>query len=320
MKRRVLATYNMLREGYSDLIRDYDVTFPPEGRESFTYDEVKSMIGEYDALHSMFTFRVDRELLDAARGRLKIVSNFGVGYNNIDVEYASELGIVVTNTPDPVTEPTADQAMGLLLSVVRRISEVDRRLRSGDIELSLLGNLGLSLYGATLGIVGMGRIGQALARRAVASGMRVIYHNRRPLAPEIEERYSAKYVSLEELLTLSDVVSLNTPLNSDTHHLISYREFELMKSTAVIINAARGSVVDELALIKALRDRQIWGAGLDVYEDGDLPPAELLELDNVVLAPHMGTQTLQARNEMAAAASRNIINFFEGGDINKVTP
>lgn len=319
MRRKVLVTYNMFRPGYSELIRRYDVTFPPEGKESFSYNEVLDMISEYDALQSMFNFPVDKQLIDAAP-KLKIISNYAVGYDNIDISYATEKGIQVTNTPDPVTEPTADQAMGLILSVCRRISELDRRLRiPGAVKVELLGNLGLSLYGKTIGIIGMGRIGQALARRALSSGMKVVYHNRHRLEPAIENLYNATCLSLDELLMKSDIVSVNAPFSKETYHLIGERELGLMKSQAVLINTARGPLVDERALIEALKDKKIWGAGLDVFEFGDYPSPELLEMDNVVMNPHTGTQTIDVRHEMAAYVSRNIINFFEGnGPVAKV--
>ncbi len=312
--KKVLVTYNMFREGYAELMERYDVTFPPDGVESFTYDEVLSMISEYDVLQSMFNFTVDRRLLDAAP-KLKIVSNYAVGYDNIDLAYATQLGIQVTNTPDPVTAPTADQAMGLLLAVSRRISELDRRLRKYEVEVALLNNLGHSLAGSTIGIVGMGRIGQALAQRAIASGMRVIYHNRRPISPNLEEKYAATYVSFEELLQQSDVVSINAPYTAETHHLMGAEQFKLMKNSAILINTARGPLVDEHALVAALQAGEIWGAGLDVFEFGDYPLEDLLGMDNVVLNPHTGTQTFEVRNEMAAHVSRNIINFFEGGEV-----
>ncbi|WP_455497565.1 NAD(P)-dependent oxidoreductase [Coprobacter sp.] len=316
-KKKVLVTYNMFRSGYAELIEKYDVTFPPEGVESFTYDEVLRMIPEYDALQSMFNFPVDRRLMDAGIN-LKIISNYAVGYDNVDISYATQKGIQVTNTPDPVTEPTADQAMGLLLAVSRRISELDRRLRFGAVKVGLLDNLGHSLYGSTIGIIGMGRIGQALARRAVAAGMKVVYYNRHQVTREVEEKYGAKYLSLDELLCISDVVSINAPHTSETHHLIGERELSMMKSSSILINTARGPLVDEKALVEALRERKIWGAGLDVFEFGDYPSEELLKMDNVVLNPHTGTQTFEVRNEMAAYVSKNIIHFFEGGPVAKV--
>lgn len=318
MKKRVLVTYNMLRPGYSELVEKYDVTFPPEGRESFTYDEVLAMIGEYDALQSMFNFKVDARLIQAG-SRLKIISNYAVGFDNIDVEEATRHKIQVTNTPHQVTEPTADQALGLLLAVSRRISEMDRRIRiPGSVHVGLLDNLGHSLYGKTIGIVGMGRIGQALARRCRACGMNIVYNNRHRLPAETEAPYNARYLPLDELLALSDVVSINAPLTPATHHIISTREFSLMKPGAILINTARGPLVDDKALVEALKNGRIGGAGLDVFENGDYPVAELLQLDNVVLNPHLGTQTVEVRNEMAKQVSDNIINFFEGGVIYKV--
>ncbi|MDO5570151.1 MAG: NAD(P)-dependent oxidoreductase [Bacteroidales bacterium] len=318
MKKRVLVTYNMFREGYSKLIEKYDVTFPPADRECFSYDEVMEVIDQYDALQSMYNFPVDKNLLDKAT-KLKIVSNYAVGYDNIDIPYATQKGVVVTNTPDPVTEPTADMAMGLLLSVARRISECDRNLRiPGKIEWGLLDNLGYSLYGKQLGIFGMGRIGKALARRAIASGMKIVYHNHKPISEEQEKLLNARYVSFEELITTSDVVSINAPHTNETHHIINEKVLEKMKKTAILINTARGPLVDEAALAKALKNKTIYGAGLDVFEFGHKVSDELLELDNVVLTPHIGTQTFDVRNEMAYCVSENIINFFEGGKITRV--
>ena len=240
-------------------------------------------------------------------------------FDNIDVAYATEKGIQVTNTPDPVTEPTADIAMGLMLDVMRRVSDCNRRLRiPGEISWKLLDNLGYSLWGKTLGIIGMGRIGQALARRAVASGMNIVYYNRTRLAEEIEHRLNARLVSLDELIKNSDVISLNAPHTKHTHHVINERSINMMKPTAVLINTARGPLVDELALARALKEKRIWGAGLDVFEFGHKVSEELLELDNVIITPHIGTQTHDVRNEMAAFVSKNIINFFEGKEISKV--
>ena len=311
MKKKVIVTYNMFREGYAELMEKFDVVFPPEGAESFTYDEVYDMIQDVEILQSMYNFPVDKKLMDRAVN-LKIVSNYAAGFDNIDVEYATKKGIQITNTPDPVTEPTADMAMGLMLSVMRRISDCDRRLRKpGALEWGLLDNLGYSLWGKTLGIVGMGRIGQALARRAIASGMNIVYYNRQRLTPERKNKCNAKYMSLDELISTSDVVSLNAPHTPQTHHMINEKTLNTMKKTAVLINTARGPLVDEYALARALKERTIWGAGLDVFEFGHSVSEELLELDNVALTPHTGTQTYDVRNEMAAFASRNIINFFD---------
>lgn len=319
MKKRVLVTYNMFRAGYAELIEKFDVTFPPEGRESFTYDEVYEMLPEYDVLQSMFNFPVDRKLMERGLPRLQLISNYAVGFDNIDIPVATELGLTVTNTPDPVTEPTADLAMGLILAVARRIADVDKRLRiPGALTWGLLENLGYSLYGKTLGIIGMGRIGQALARRAKASGMQIIYFNRHQLDNRIEALYNARYVTLDELFTTADVVSVNAPHTAETTHIVDAHRLDQMKSTAILVNTARGPLVDELALAKALQERKIYGAGLDVFEFGDKVSPEILACNNAVLTPHLGTQTFDVRNEMAEYVSRNIINFYQGGKISKV--
>ena len=318
MKKRVLVTYNMFRAGYAELIEMFDVTFPPEGRESFTYEEVLDMIEDYEVLQSMFNFKVDETLITKGK-KLELISNYAVGFDNIDVACATRHGIQVTNTPHSVTEPTADQAMGLIYAVSRRIAEMDRRIRiKGNVHVGLLENLGHSLYGKTLGIIGMGRIGCALARRAVACGMKIVYNKRTPMSLEDEQKYGATYMSKDDVLKCADIVSLNAPYTPETFHIIGEREFDLMKPEAILINTARGPLVDEKALVTALKEGKIWGAGLDVFENGDYPSDELASLDNAVLNPHLGTQTVETRNEMAFVVSQNIINFYEGGEVFKV--
>lgn len=309
-KKKVLVTYKMPIEGYAELLKDFDVTFSKG--QSFTEEEVMEVIQEYDALLSMFDFKVTKALIDKAT-RLKIVSNYAVGYDNVDVNYCTEKGIQVTNTPKPVTQPTADQAMGLLLAVSRNIALCDRKLRTpGALKWGLLENLGLSIYGKTLGIIGMGRIGKALALRATACGMRIVYSNRTRLPLEEEQKYQATWLPFDELIQTSDCISINAPLTPETYHIISEREFEMMKKNAIVINTARGPLIDEEALVRALKKGHIWGAGLDVFELGEVLHPELLTLDNVVLNPHTGTQTFEVRHEMSVIASQNIIHFFEG--------
>lgn len=308
--KKILVTYDMFREGFSELESKYDVTFP-DGRD-FTYDEVMDRIEEYDVLCSMFDFKVDKALIDRGQ-KLQLIANYAVGYNNIDVAYALEKGITVANTPDQVTAPTANLALGLMIDTARRITECDRKLRTlgKNMKIGVLENLGVSITGQTLGIIGMGRIGKALARRANACGMNVIYHNRRPLYVDEETKLNVVYVSMEELLTTSDFISLNAPYTAETHHIIGEEELNKMKSSAILINTSRGPLVDEKALVKALQNHTIWGAGLDVFENGDYPSPELLEMDNVVLTPHIGTQTTGTRIEMAKKVSDNVIGFFE---------
>jgi len=269
---------------------------------------------------STFQFKVDEEVIRAADGNLKIIANYGVGYNNVDVDYATQCGIVVTNTPDPVVEPTAEHAFALMLAAARRIPECDRKMRIPQgLKWGVLENLGQTLYGKTLGIIGMGRIGQALARRAMASGMKIVYNNRSRLSPELEKLYQAEFLKLDELLKLSDVVSVHTPLLRETFHLIGRNGLQKMKGTAILVNTARGPVVDEVALIEALQHKLISYAALDVYEFEPEISKELLELDNVVLSPHNGTATIEARNEMSRFVSQNIIRYFDGRtDITRV--
>lgn len=309
--KKILVTYDMFREGFTELESKYDVTFP-DGRD-FTYEEVYNMIPDYDVLCSMFDFPVDKALIDHAP-KLQLIANYAVGYNNIDVAYALEKGLTVANTPDPVTAPTANIALGLILDTARRITECDRKLRreGTTMKVGVLENLGLPVSGKTLGIIGMGRIGKALAKRARACGMEVIYHNRRPLYIEEETKLGVTYVQQDELLATSDFVSLNAPYTSETYHIIGAEELRKMKPTAILINTARGPLVDEKALVEALQAGTIHGAGLDVFEFGDHPLPELLELENVVLTPHIGTQTLETRIIMARAVSNNVIGFLEG--------
>lgn len=308
---KILVTYDMFREGFTELESKYDVTFP-EGRD-FTYDEVYAMIPEYDVLCSMFDFPVNKELIDHAPN-LKLIANYAVGYNNIDVAYALQKGLTVANTPDPVTAPTANLALGLMIDVARRVTECDRKLRTlrKAMKVGVLENLGVNITGKVLGIIGMGRIGKALAKRANACGMEVIYHNRRQLYIEEETRLNVTYVSKEELLERADFVSLNAPYTPETYHIIGAEELKRMKNSAILINTARGPLVDEAALVEALKSGEIRGAGLDVFEDGDYPMEELLEMDNVVLTPHIGTQTTETRILMARTVCNNVIGFLEG--------
>lgn len=308
---KILVTYDMFREGFTELESKYDVTFP-EGRD-FTYDEVYAMIPEYDVLCSMFDFPVNKELIDHAPN-LKLIANYAVGYNNIDVAYALQKGLTVANTPDPVTAPTANLALGLMIDAARRVTECDRKLRTlrKAMKVGVLENLGVNITGKVLGIIGMGRIGKALAKRANACGMEVIYHNRRQLYIEEETRLNVTYVSKEELLERADFVSLNAPYTPETYHIIGAEELKRMKNSAILINTARGPLVDEVALVEALKSGEIRGAGLDVFEDGDYPMEELLEMDNVVLTPHIGTQTTETRILMARTVCNNVIGFLEG--------
>lgn len=309
--RRLLVTYAIPSESLKALKERFEVIVPEEG--SFSREEVLRLVPNCEAMLSMFSFKVDREVMDAGKS-LKIISNFGVGYNNIDISYAKERGIVVTNTPDPVVEPTAELAFALMSDLARRVSECDAKLKRRDdgLKWGVMENLGVGLWGKRLGIVGLGNIGKAIARRALVSGMEVVYYNRHPLSWLEEDYLGVSYLPFEELLATSDYLSLNTPLTESTFHLMDRTTIAQMKRGAFLINTARGPVVDEAALVSALRSGHLAGAGLDVYEFEPKITADLLTMDNVVLVPHIGTATMDARIEMGNYAAENILLFFRG--------
>lgn len=309
--KRLLVTYAIPSESLNALKERFEVIVPEEG--SFSREEVLRLVPNCEAMLSMFSFKVDREVMDAGKS-LKIISNFGVGYNNIDISYAKERGIVVTNTPDPVVEPTAELAFALMSDLARRVSECDAKLKRRDdgLKWGVMENLGVGLWGKRLGIVGLGNIGKAIARRALVAGMEVVYYNRHPLSWLEEDYLGVSYLPFEELLATSDYLSLNTPLTESTFHLMDRTTIAQMKRGAFLINTARGPVVDEAALVSALRSGHLAGAGLDVYEFEPKITEDLLSMDNVVLVPHIGTATMDARIEMGNYAAENILLFFRG--------
>jgi glyoxylate reductase len=265
-----------------------------------------------DAAVTLLTDRVDTAFLDAAP-RLRIVANVAVGYNNIDVEACRERGVVVTNTPGVLTDATADLAMALILMTTRRLGEGERLIRSGSAwQWGMFMMLGTGVQQRRLGIIGMGGIGTALARRAQAFGMTIAYHNRSPISAEVAGELDAERLDLDELLATSDIVSLNCPYSETTHHLIDGRALRMMRDDAVLINTARGPVVDEAALVNALREGFIGAAGLDVYENEPEVHPGLLTLDNVVLLPHLGSATVETRTAMAQLAARNVVEVLAG--------
>jgi glyoxylate reductase len=296
---------NMLRERYDVEVSDYDGIIPRE----MLLKKVKGA----DALLSLLTDNIDAEVMDAAGPNLKIIANYAVGYNNIDVEEATKRGIMVTNTPGVLTETTADFAWTLLMAIARRIVEADKFVREGKFrgwEPMLL--LGTDVFGATLGIVGFGRIGQAMARRALGFNMRVLYYDNSRIDEQIEKELKATFVDLPTLLKESDFVTLHVPLTKQTHHLIGEKELKMMKKDAYLINTARGPAVDEKALVKALKEGWIKGAALDVFENEPEIEPELLKLDNVVLAPHIASASYATRSKMSVMVAENIIKALNG--------
>lgn len=309
MKPKVFLTRQLPPAVMDRLERETDLAWHREDRVATKAEVIAGPKGR-DALLCTILDRVDAELLDACPG-LKVVANFGVGFNNIDVAAATARRIPVTNTPGVLTETTADMTFALLLAVARRIGEGERMVRAhmwtGWEPLQLLG---ADVSRATLGIIGFGRIGRAVARRARAFGMRVIYWNR-STSSETAEAYATS-VSLEELFRQSDFVSLHVAYNSETHHLLDESRFALMKPTAFVINTARGAVINEAALVRALQSKRIAGAALDVFErEPQLSPG-LVELENVVLAPHLGSATIGTRTKMGMIAVDNLLAVCAG--------
>ncbi len=257
--------------------------------------------------------RIDDEFLDAAGPGFVIASNFGVGVDHIDVPACTARGILVGNTPDVLTEATAEITWALILAAARRVAEGDRSIRRGDPwKPGLDVMLGRGLDGKVLGVVGLGRIGRSVARRGRAFGMSIVYHGRRRAPAEVEEALGARFMALDGLLAQADVVTLHVSLTEQTRHLIDGRRLALMKPTAVLVNASRGPVVDEGALVEALRDRRIFAAGLDVFEREPEVHPGLLELENVVMAPHIGSATIETRSAMGQLAAENLIEGVEG--------
>ncbi len=279
-----------------------------------TVQQVHEMVKGAHAAVTLLTTKVDDAFLDAAGPQLKVIANVAVGYNNIDVAACAARGVIATNTPGVLTEATADIAMSLILMTTRRLGEGERVIRNKTPwQWGMFYMLGSGIQGRQLGIVGMGDIGCALARRAKAFGMKIAYSNRRPVAPALEAELGASVMSLEELLATSDVVSINCPYNPTTHHLIGTAELKAMKPTAYLINTARGPIVDEVALAAALQHGEIAGAGLDVFEEEPNVHPQLLDCENAVLIPHLGSATLETRAAMARLAAHNAINVLSGG-------
>ncbi len=270
-------------------------------------------IVDVDGLICMITERIDAEVIDRLH-KCRVIAQVAVGYDNIDVAAATRRGIVVTNTPGVLTETTADMAWAILLSTARRVVEGDKFTRSGRWKTwELMGLTGQDVYGATLGIIGLGRIGSAIARRARGFAMRILYHSRKRVDEALEKELGARHVSLDDLLRQADFVVISAALTPETRHLIAERELGLMKPSAVLVNISRGPIVDQRALYRALVDRKIWAAGLDVFEVEPVPMDEpLLKLDNVVVPPHLGSATISTRTKMATLAAENCVAGVSG--------
>lgn len=289
-----------------------DLWVSPHDRP-LTVEELHAAVAGADAVVAMLHDRVDGAFLDAAGPGLRCVANLAVGYDNVDLEAAAARGVVVTNTPDVLTDATADIALALILMATRRLGEGERLVRRGTPWAWHMGfMLGTGIQGALLGIVGLGRIGAAVARRGRALGMDVAYAQRRPADPALERELGARRMELDALFAAADVISLHCPLTPETRHLVDAERLRSMKPTAYLVNTARGPVVDEEALAAAVRDGVIAGAGLDVYEREPVVHPALLGLERVVLLPHLGSATVETRTAMAVLAARNAVAVASG--------
>jgi len=308
---RVLVTGRLPGHILAMLEKEHTVEINSTDRP-MSREQILVQVSDKQGLLCMITDQIDCELIDRAP-RLKIIANCGVGFNNIDIRAAAAKSIPVTNTPDVLTDATADLTFALILTVSRRIVEGDKKVRAGRFDpWAPLYFLGQEVSGKTLGIVGLGRIGEAVAKRAAGFGMQIFYYKQKRLDADAEKNLGVVYAPMEKLLSESDFISLHVPLTAHTRHLVGEKELNLMKASAYLVNTSRGPVVDEKALLKALENKRIQGAGLDVYEnEPELTPG-LTALDNVVLLPHMGSATIETRTQMARLAVENLLAGLRG--------
>ena len=312
MSRSNVYVTRMIPQETIDTLRQFhDIEVNPHDR-ALTRTELLQLVRGRDAVITLLTDKVDGEVLDAAGPQCKIFANYAVGYNNFDLQAATQRGVIMTNTPGVLDEATATHAWALLLATARRISESERYVRAGQWHgWAPMAFIGQDVDHQTLGIAGLGRIGSKFARKAAAFDMKIIYTNAQR-EPEFERQYGATFVDKETLLRESDYLSLHLPLLPETHHYIGAQELALMKPSAILINAARGPLVDEKALVVALRNKVIWGAGLDVFEDEPILAAGLAELDNVVIVPHIASATIATRLAMGKIATDNVLQVLKG--------
>jgi glyoxylate reductase len=313
---KILVTQRVPDPAYPLLEEIGDVEANMEEGVIWPYEELLRRGPGHDYIYSLLTDNIDARFLEAcaaATPRLKMVANMAVGFNNIDVDAATRLGIAVSNTPGVLSDTTADLAFALLMTTARRIPEAERFLRAGKYTgWGPLLFCGVDVHGATLGLVGAGRIGKLLAKRSTGFDMKVIYYDVYRMSQEEEQQYHVTYMPFEDVLQQADFVSIHTPYMPSTHHLISERELNLMKPGSILINTARGPIVDEKALVKALQAGTIAGAGLDVFENEPAVEPELLKMENVVLLPHIASASLRTRTLMATMASDNIVALHHG--------
>ena len=308
--KKILIT-DLIPESVIERLEEHFIVDVNRSNKSLSKNEMLTSFKNYDGILSMFTNTIDKEILDTLE-HTEIIANYAVGHNNIDSEFAKSKNIIVTNTPDVLSDTTAETAWALLYSVARRIVEADKFLRDGKWgKFTYDFMAGQDIYNKTLGVIGAGRIGKKFAEKAKGYNMRILYYNRNRDI-DFEEDTHAEYVTLEELMVESDFVSVHVPLTEETQHMLDYELMSKMKSNAILVNTARGPVIKEEDLIKILQEKKIYGAGLDVFEFEPHVPEELLKMDNVVLLPHIGSSSMETRTAMAELAANNLIAVLNG--------
>jgi glyoxylate reductase len=312
MKPNIYVTRRLPQAAMDLLEKNFQIECNPHDRVLLR-PALLEKVKERDGILPLLTDRIDAEVMETAGPHLKIIANYAVGFNNIDVPAATARRIAVTNTPGVLTDTTADLTMALILGVARRLVEGDKYTRAGKYEgWAPLLFLGADVHHKTLGLLGFGRIGYAVAKRALAFDMRILYHDTRRAEPELEKQVQAQYVDRDTLLREADFLSIHVPLTPETARFMSTPEFSLMKPTAYIVNTARGEVMDETALVEALKKKRIAGAGLDVFEHEPAIHPALFTMDNVILLPHVGSGSVETRTKMGLMAAENLIAAFEG--------
>ncbi len=309
MKQKILSAYPAPEEGFAPFRDEFDFTVP---EKPLTHDELMEIVGEYDGLYEI-VIKIDKPFIDAcAAGKCKVIGNNGVGYDNVDVAYATEKGIAIVNTPKQVTEATAEHAAILIFATMRNLARFDKEMRAHIWDSPYFPDKPVQVEGSTLGIIGFGRIGKRVCKKAQGMGMNVIYYDAFRASEEVEKEFGVTYMSFDEVVEKADCITIHVPYTPENHHLFNADTFRKMKKESFLVNCARGPVVDEAALVEALKSGEIKGAGLDVYEHEPHPMEELLALDNVTLTPHCASGTWKTRINMMTEAISGITGVLKG--------
>ncbi|MBQ6468663.1 MAG: 3-phosphoglycerate dehydrogenase [Lachnospiraceae bacterium] len=309
MKMKILSSYPAPEEGFAPFRDEFDITVP---EKPLTHDDLVKMVGEYDGLYEI-VIKIDKEIIDAcAAGKCKVIANNGVGYDNVDVAYATEKGIAIVNTPTQVTEATAEHSATLIFAVMRNVARFDKEVRRHVWDSPFFPTRSVQVEGSTLGVIGFGRIGKRVAVKAQGMGMNVIYYDAFRAPEEVEKEFGVTYMPFDEVIKTADCITIHVPYTPENHHLFNAEIFKKMKKDSFLVNCSRGPVVDEAALAEALKNEEIKGAGLDVFEHEPHPLEELLSLDNVTLTAHCASGTWKTRINMMKEAIEGLCGVLRG--------